>query len=85
MDRLDISIHAPARGATITEKMLKKFQFYFNPRSRKGSDDWIERQEAEDEAFQSTLPQGERPKVGGWEQRFDIISIHAPARGATYF
>ena len=36
--KADISIHAPARGATFpVNKIIKNF-FYFNPRSREGSD-----------------------------------------------
>ena len=33
--------------------------------------------------FQSTLPQGERPLEPSTLVRYQIISIHAPARGAT--
>ena len=33
-----ISIHAPARGATSIVCIVTGFHFYFNPRSRKGSD-----------------------------------------------
>ena len=55
----------------------------FNPRSRKGSDLAADGQLTADVVFQSTLPQGERRDVFGrrWEEF--IISIHAPARGAT--
>ena len=34
-------------------------------------------------SFQSTLPQGERPLEPSTLVRYQIISIHAPARGAT--
>ena len=34
-----ISIHAPARGATNWTVILNEVLYYFNPRSRKGSDD----------------------------------------------
>ena len=33
--------------------------------------------------FQSTLPRGERRRIGGTGRRIYPISIHAPARGAT--
>ena len=33
-----ISIHAPARGATINVHQRVRFSWYFNPRSREGSD-----------------------------------------------
>ena len=38
MHYMDISIHAPARGATQCGKTCLPHLFYFNPRSRKGSD-----------------------------------------------
>ena len=38
----DISIRAPARGATNNRKLLTLMDFYFNPRSREGSDMIIE-------------------------------------------
>ena len=34
-----ISIHAPARGATINALVFSPIIYYFNPRSREGSDD----------------------------------------------
>ena len=33
-----ISIHAPAKGATLCDPIKQKWKFYFNPRSREGSD-----------------------------------------------
>ena len=82
-DNLDISIHAPARGATGGNKKAYKSSRNFNPRSRKGSDEPYFFTAFTNFIFQSTLPQGERlrkllrPTVG------ICISIHAPARGAT--
>ena len=35
---INISIHAPAKGATIGALLIKKMPRYFNPRSREGSD-----------------------------------------------
>ena len=77
-----ISIHAPARGATVSAHNIAHAEHYFNPRSRKGSDclfhclahcDPISihapargatldagSDAALTQAFQSTLPQGER-------------------------
>ena len=121
-----ISIRAPARGAT---NSVGKFQFDildFNPRSREGSDQKPQyglryflisirapargatKQTVDSNffwAFQSALPRGERPAPGdGFNQKFEfqsalprgerhclqfivgifkIISIRAPARGAT--
>ena len=56
----------------------------FNPRSRKGSDlhGWLNR--LFDLKFQSTLPQGERPLDERDSWTCLQVSIHAPARGATY-
>ena len=78
----EISIHAPARGATGSrtgisvqckrfqstlprgERLVlynyRKGQGDFNPRSREGSDELIERLNGEIMKFQSTLPRGER-------------------------
>ena len=35
-------------------------------------------------SFQSTLPHGERHKKHGYSVAVSIVSIHAPARGATW-
>ena len=55
-----ISIRAPARGATPRGIRLESLQYYFNPRSRKGSDSSIPVEAPPPPAFQSALPQGER-------------------------
>ena len=54
-----ISIHAPAKGATHFLSSLLGV-FYFNPRSRKGSDEVVDYQVENALLFQSTLPQRER-------------------------
>ena len=36
-----ISIHAPARGATYKFCLFDSLRLHFNPRSRKGSDDFL--------------------------------------------
>ena len=79
---LSISIHAPARGATIfryRQLLLLLFQSTL-PRG--------ERQERklrglQKELFQSTLPRGERQESVMQYHMGQTISIHAPARGAT--
>ena len=79
----EISIHAPTRGATLYVFQEIRQDFYFNPRSHKGSDwngisgaaGWLK--------FQSTLPQGERPATPDKDGNTHYISIHAPTRGAT--
>ena len=122
-----ISIHAPARGATLRKSLSissLKFQstlprgerpsgypeavrmWYFNPRSREGSDKGIDkfpchihyfnprsREGATTQfseifillRFQSTLPRGERRQEQSPVAADIKISIHAPARGATSF
>ena len=55
----------------------------FNPRSREGSDSQ-HRSACRYMQFQSTLPRGERPARGAIKGPGSIISIHAPARGATW-
>ena len=128
MDSPDkISIHAPARGATIFSTTQQLGWWNFNPRSRKGSDlasfpvnssriNFNPRSRKGSDAdkqqwyayavqfqstlpqgerpgqgkssircwiFQSTLPQGERPMINIGSTPLPYISIHAPARGAT--
>ena len=79
----EISIHAPARGATIRNDDKPAPDLHFNPRSREGSDQITKMPVINVKRFQSTLPRGERHA-----DRFCVfsiidISIHAPARGAT--
>ena len=56
----------------------------FNPRSRTGSDHGWQVQGSAGDLFQSTLPHGERPQLVDVEASRSTVSIHAPARGATY-
>ena len=79
-----ISIHAPARGATFNAEMVRAILDDFNPRSRKGSDGGISYHCKSKGEFQSTLPQGERRHRTCSNSIFRLISIHAPARGATF-
>ena len=79
----NISIHAPARGATSSQSRLSAFRRYFNPRSREGSDLRSQYATILRLQFQSTLPRGERLLQDSVKQRTILISIHAPARGAT--
>ncbi len=55
---------------------------YFNPRSRTGSDQQHQSSWHTNTEFQSTLPHGERRFMLNGVNEF-LISIHAPARGAT--
>ena len=56
---------------------------YFNPRSREGSDGTFQHPESHYIKFQSTLPRRERPLATSPVGIAGIISIHAPAKGAT--
>jgi len=78
-----ISIHAPAGGATWRRRSLPGSAPYFNPRSRRGSDQSPTCGPITARPFQSTLPQGERPKICKQLGMDPDISIHAPAGGAT--
>ncbi len=55
----------------------------FNPRSREGSDRFRQWQQRADTQFQSTLPRRERPGARERQKITILISIHAPAKGAT--
>ena len=80
---MDISIHAPARGATGRHfSAIFRLQ-HFNPRSREGSDEHQTACFRDSDQFQSTLPRGERRCSQGRAYSAFRISIHAPARGAT--
>ena len=65
----DISIHAPAWGATDAANENQGKQRHFNPRSRMGSDDRGRKNKTCQETFQSTLPHGERQRHNGLRKR----------------
>ena len=100
-----VSIHAPAKGATILNLHWMQIMFCFNPRSREGSDMEQSNHHRRIHWFQSTLPRRERPTTTSRphsarpfqstlprrERRRrtatatrSLVSIHAPAKGATY-
>ena len=78
-----VSIHAPARGATRGLPPQRRRKGSFNPRSRAGSDLESGGDAQRPAKFQSTLPRGERPMPKAPTGLFALVSIHAPARGAT--
>jgi len=80
---LRVSIHAPARGATPEALQHGLKSRSFNPRSREGSDPGNDGAGAKVSVFQSTLPRGERPQAAIKRVHGHLVSIHAPARGAT--
>ena len=77
-----ISIHAPARGATRPHAVYSVHIQNFNPRSRKGSDD---PRSYNDRSYYHFNPRSRKGSdtVADVGEMFSIISIHAPARGAT--
>ena len=77
-----VSIHAPARGATVGGQCSYAYQARFNPRAREGRDvhavslhcvEWVSIHAPARGATLAVSLQALRPAV----------SIHAPARGAT--
>ena len=81
--RQDISIHAPAKGATGRSRVGAAAPRYFNPRSREGSDLIRKRYFMQTFRFQSTLLRRERRAGDVADVLLAVISIHAPAKGAT--
>ncbi len=79
-----VSIHAPARGATLRTSPPISEQIGFNPRPRAGGDRRHGADAAADSMFQSTPPRGGRQHRTVCVQFATAVSIHAPARGATY-
>ncbi len=77
-----ISIHAPARGATLRDSDAETTLCDFNPRSRTGSDKSAYAEEWYLRHFNPRSRTGS-DRVRRYEYRGVYISIHAPARGAT--
>ena len=80
-----VSIHAPARGATVALDIISSIDDSFNPRPRTGGDPQSVANSRVDLLFQSTPPHGGRPKTTFYSCLYVKVSIHAPARGATHF
>ena len=82
-DHLNISIHAPAKGATRgrlrTSAPFEIFQSTL-PRRERHKEVTVGAKEPQ---FQSTLPRRERQCKEGYYNAVLDISIHAPAKGAT--
>src|SRR5699024_9580919 len=74
----------PARGATRRSLRPLPCLIHFNPRSLRGERQPLRAGAAAKKRFQSTLPQGERPLPDKTASLIPGISIHAPARGATF-
>ena len=78
----EISIHAPARGATTTACASLCTAEHFNPRAREGRDDQCRDSGVELFYFNPRAREGRDPREDP-KSRQIVISIHAPARGAT--
>mgnify|MGYP001061516274 CR=1 FL=1 len=78
-----VSIHAPARGATMWLPTLFDLLGGFNPRPRARGDVCTDTSIPFTRLFQSTPPREGRPAVSKARVRAVLVSIHAPARGAT--
>ena len=81
-EEIEISIHAPAWGATFTKRAyVKVWQFQSTlPHGERPS---TPQNHPTQQTFQSTLPHGERQGRNGLGHDRRRISIHAPAWGAT--
>jgi len=77
-----VSIHAPARGATQPRGRPALLEC-FNPRARAGRDTNTAHTSPISILFQSTRPRGARLEGVLIKHVFGLVSIHAPARGAT--
>ena len=78
----DVSIHAPARGATQTADTSKRAEKFQSTRPRGARHTARDCSDASTR-FQSTRPRGARPFFVYEGLGADKVSIHAPARGAT--
>ena len=78
-----VSIHAPARGATLVPVMLILAPLSFNPRPCARGDFHVTRTVRTYHVFQSTPLREGRHRLQHFWQLFGRVSIHAPARGAT--
>ena len=78
----DVSIHAPAWGATVSERpkgTLSKVSIHAPAWGATA----VYESYHDVQKFQSTLPRGERPGTAGDASSILGVSIHAPAWGAT--
>ncbi len=73
------------RGARLKNKIGEFTRQGFNPRAREGRDHAIPAHLSRLLQFQSTRPRGARRKYFHPWPCWQIVSIHAPARGATRF
>ena len=80
---IDISIHAPTRGATSSLKPLETYHCSFQSTLPREERQRGRRADVQRTEFQSTLPREERHTSRKNSDTHTRISIHAPTRGAT--
>ena len=78
-----ISIHAPTKGATMCWRRHPQMQIHFNPRSRKGSDKYGFINHIGICHFNPRSRKGSDKDGHYAASEKTMISIHAPAKGAT--
>ena len=81
--RRDVSIHAPAQGATQRLPKSSALIHRFNPRARAGRDNKLAHLSRIGKTFQSTRPRRARHIEPSMSLLVWLVSIHAPAQGAT--
>ena len=81
--QFSVSIHAPAWGATALKDAGWQISIRFNPRTRVGCDITGTDGELRETKFQSTHPRGVRLRAACMAMSHFMVSIHAPAWGAT--
>ena len=80
---VQVSIHAPARGATTTAEAAGPCLWSFNPRARTGRDQRWRPRRRRTRCFNPRARTGRDRGRSLGAGVMDRVSIHAPARGAT--
>ena len=75
--------HAPAKGATL-RLVHAAASRGFDPRPREGGDPRSAAPTGITRSFRSTPPRRGRPRFDAEVKLGDVVSIHAPAKGATW-
>ena len=80
--QLQVSIHAPTRGATDLQPAEERQADRFNPRSHEGSDAYNQRDQI---YFRVSIHAPTRGATTEAQNKYNdaLVSIHAPTRGAT--
>ena len=78
-----VSIHAPARGATVEYQGCVLLSLCFNPRAREGRDCAVLTRTADIQRFNPRAREGRDQGLSVRKIADALVSIHAPARGAT--